>query len=220
MSTKPLALLPILALLTLPLFPPHVVAENQPGPHFEGDLDDDVDLDFNDVTLLMLFLNGTEEPTQQQFWRADIYPFTLNGSELCPQWDGQLTNWDYFTLEDIASQNYDFAWLDDCPYDFDHDGYVDHRSPGGDDCDDTRDFVNPGETEECGAPTCSDNFDNDCDGVKDAADPDCQEWCSTAAEASTVGTGDSSTSEPMNSFAILLVPAVVVLIWKGVRHGR
>jgi len=203
-----------------PVYPANVAAENEPGPHDEGDLDGDVDVDMNDVDLLGLFLNGTLEPTKEQFWRADIYPYTLNGSELCPQWDGELTNWDYFTLEYIADRHYSFAWEEDCPYyDFDHDGYIDYRS-GGDDCDDWRDFVNPGQIEECGGPTCSDNFDNDCDGVKDAADPDCKQWCSTAAAASTIGTNDSVSSKPINILAMFLAPGAAVLLWKGRRRKR
>ena len=138
---------------------------------------------------------------------------------MCPQWDGELTNWDYFTLEYIADRHYSFAWEEDCPYDFDHDGYIDHRS-GADDCDDWRDFVNPAQIEECGQPTCWDNFDNDCDGLRDAADPDCQEWCGTAAEASTIGTANSSSSRPMNILAILLAPAAAVLIWKALSQKR
>jgi len=219
MGTKLLGLFSIiLALLTLPLPPTYVVAENEPGPHMEGDLDGDLDVDMSDVSLLGTFLNGTNEPEQWQFWRADIYPYTLNGSVLCPEWDGELTNWDYFTLEYIADRHYSFGWEEDCPhYDFDHDGYIDYRS-GGDDCDDWRDFINPGQIEECGAPTCSNNFDDDCDGVKDAADPDCRAWCPTAAEVSTVGAASSSGSKSMNILAILLVPAAAVVIWKGPRR--
>ena len=210
----------IMALLTISLFPAYVLAENEPGPMGQGDLDGDLDVDMNDVDLLGLFLNGTLEPEQWQFWCADIYPYTLNGSDLCPQGDGELTEWDYETLFYIAAQEYNFAWRQNCPYDFDRDGYVDHRYPGGDDCDDTRDFVNPGQIEECGGPTCSDNFDNDCDGLTDAADPDCQEWCATAAEASTIGTAGSSSSKPINLLAILLVPIAVVVIRKGMRSTR
>jgi len=207
----------LLALILLPVSPAYVVAENLPGPHMEGDLDGDVDVDMNDVALLDLFVGGQQEPEQWQFWRADIYPFVLNGADLCPQWDGVLTWDDVDALFYIAAREYNFAWEEDCLYDFDHDGYIDHRS-GGDDCDDSRDFVNPGHIEECGGPTCSDNFDNDCDGLRDAADPDCREWCPTAAEASTMGTANSSSSKPMNFFAISLLPAAAVVIWKGLRR--
>jgi len=220
MSTKLLGLFAILSLLTLPLCPAYVVAENEMGPMGQGDLDGDLDVDMNDVGLLDLFVWGPEEPEQWQFWRADIHPFVLNGTDLCPQGDGDLTEDDYWALFYIAVQEYDFAWRQNCPYDFDRDGYVDHVYPGGDDCDDTREFVNPAQIEECGQPTCWDNFDNDCDGLRDAADSDCTEWCATAAEASTIGTAGSSRSTLMNILAILLAPAAAVLIWKGLRQRR
>ena len=53
-----------------------------------------------------------------------------------------------------------------CP-DADEDGYPD-ESCGGDDCDDTDASVNPGAHESCG-----DLADNDCDGLIDGDDPDC-----------------------------------------------
>lgn len=208
---KPRLLLFIL-LAGLVVLPAYVVAENEPGPADQGDLDDDVDVDMTDWGLLGLFVNGTEEPEQWQFWRGDIHPFVLNGTDLCPQGDGELTEYDYDALFYIAAREYNFAWLEDCPYDYDHDGYVEYRSPGGDDCDDTRDFVNPGQIEECGGPTCSDNFDNDCDGVKDAADPDCQEWCAMAAQSST--TGSMQISRNLNLFFVALLPLVLVVIWR------
>jgi len=44
------------------------------------------------------------------------------------------------------------------------------------DCDDTDPQVNPGIQEQFpGDPVCSDEKDNDCDGLVDAQDPDCQE---------------------------------------------
>jgi len=202
------------------ILPTYAVAINNPGPHDEGDLDGDVDVDMNDVSLLGTFLNGTNEPEQWQFWRADIHPFVLNGTDLCPQHDGVLTEDDYWALFYIAAREYSFAWEENCPYyDFDHDGYIDYRS-GGDDCDDSRDFVNPGQIEECGAPTCSDNFDNDCDGVKDAADPDCQEWCAAAAQATTVATKNDISPYPLNSFVILFVPLAAILLLKRLRQSR
>ena len=68
----------------------------------------------------------------------------------------------------------------DCPacIDLDGDGYGDPASSGCVfpqwDCDDTDPYVNPGAQE--GPQTssyCSDGIDNDCDGLADAADPDC-----------------------------------------------
>lgn len=176
--------------------------------------------DMNDVALLDQFLGGQKEPTQEEFWRADIHPFVLNGRALCPRWDGVLTWDDWEALFSIAIRGYDFAWEDECPYyDFDHDGYIDHRS-GGDDCDDFRDFVNPAHIEECGQPTCWDNFDNDCDGLRDTEDPDCREWCPAAAQASTIGAANSSRSKSTNILAILLVPVAAVVVWRSLRGKR
>ena len=65
----------------------------------------------------------------------------------------------------------------DC-IDLDGDGYGDPASaecvfPQWD-CDDTDPFVNPGAQEgPQTSPYCSDGIDNDCDGLADAADPDC-----------------------------------------------
>jgi len=89
---KPRILLFILlaSLLTIHSLTLQAVAENDIGPHDEGDLDGDVDVDMSDVDLLGLFVGGHEEPEQWQFWRGDIYPYTLNGSDLCPQGDGVL----------------------------------------------------------------------------------------------------------------------------------
>jgi hypothetical protein len=124
-----------------------------------------------------------------------------------------LTWDDWEALFYVAAQEYDFEYdFSQCPYDYDHDGYVEYRNPGGDDCDDFRDFINPGQIEECGAPTCSNNFDDDCDGVKDAADPDCTEWCPTAAEASTIGSTQNSRN--LNLFFVALLPFAFVIIWR------
>ena len=52
--------------------------------------------------------------------------------------------------------------------DLDGDGHRD-AACGGDDCDDRDVFIHPGRLE-----SCEDALDNDCDGLTDAADPDCQ----------------------------------------------
>ena len=64
--------------------------------------------------------------------------------------------------------------------DNDEDGYGDPASAACTspelDCDDTNANVNPGETEgPVGDATCSDGLDNDCNGLTDADDPNCQE---------------------------------------------
>ncbi len=44
----------------------------------------------------------------------------------------------------------------------------------GYDCNDTNNNVNPGNAERIVSNNCNDNLDNDCDGLKDGFDPDCQ----------------------------------------------
>jgi hypothetical protein len=53
------------------------------------------------------------------------------------------------------------------PTDADSDGY-NSPSCGGNDCNDSDPSINPGAIE-----VCDDGVDNDCDGLTDAADPDC-----------------------------------------------
>ena len=60
-----------------------------------------------------------------------------------------------------------------------HDEDGDGHTPaecGGDDCDDTRIYVNPGIIEiGIGSPACTDGVDNDCDGLIDTEDNECNE---------------------------------------------
>lgn len=81
--------------------------------------------------------------------------------------------------------------LDPCR-DFDGDGYValtDVECPGKlpGDCDDTRDWVNPGAKERC-----ANGLDDDCNRKADRNDPACrqtcdsgQRWCNTSADCGT-----------------------------------
>jgi hypothetical protein len=58
--------------------------------------------------------------------------------------------------------------------DADSDGYYEAACPNGDDCADDDPAVNPGATEDQSTPsTCTDNIDNDCDGLTDGADQAC-----------------------------------------------
>ena len=61
--------------------------------------------------------------------------------------------------------------------DLDEDGYAAVWC-GGNDCDDTNADVNPGADESPhGSAACNDGVDNDCDGLVDDADPDCDIVC-------------------------------------------
>lgn len=58
--------------------------------------------------------------------------------------------------------------------DADQDTFIDAMCVGGTDCDDSLASVNPNGMERGYATAvCSDGLDNDCDGKRDAADPDC-----------------------------------------------
>jgi slime mold repeat-containing protein len=60
--------------------------------------------------------------------------------------------------------------------DTDGDTYLDINCPGGNDCDDSRGFINPGEIEgPYGDPVCGDTWDNDCDTFPDMADSGCMQ---------------------------------------------
>jgi len=71
----------------------------------------------------------------------------------------------------------------DCPQvpcsDYDEDGYGTPASPECEfpeaDCDDTNYYANPGLTEDYAeGESCNDEADNDCDGLIDGRDPDCE----------------------------------------------
>jgi hypothetical protein len=61
--------------------------------------------------------------------------------------------------------------------DSDQDGYYAYdevNCPEGDDCDDSDPEVNPGISEDPDGENCNDGKDNDCDGLIDMEDPDCE----------------------------------------------
>ena len=104
--------------------------------------------------------------------------------------------------------------------DRDGDGY---GTPGGpactytaSDCDDARAGVHPGAREVCGAVTCDDGLDNDCDGDPDGEDPDCRQWCPQVASSSTTGTLNSPVDAKQAGLLALLLPFLVVAVWKRV----
>ncbi len=104
--------------------------------------------------------------------------------------------------------------------DSDNDGYgtspvspsCDHSEP---DCDDTNPAVHPGAVEECGAATCSDGLDNDCNGLADSEDPACKQWCAKQAQGATVGAiGIAGHHTIPGALALLTFPVIAILMWK------
>jgi len=86
--------------------------------------------------------------------------------------------------------------------DEDGDSYVSDTC-GGDDCDDTNEYVHPGATE--GPPgdgVCSDALDNDCDGDKDGYDSDCVEFLPpqsvNATDVNLDASGDAMDNNNLN----------------------
>lgn len=151
-------------------------AQVAPGPHGEGDLDYNGIIQPIDELILINYLNGVGEFTPDQFLRADNAPSQSVEGEICPEGDGIIQPADVLVIHNILIGGDVFSPLNDCPYDFDMDGYIDALSPDGDDCDDVDTAVNPGANEgPYGDPTCGDGIDNDCDGIVDT-DPECVGW--------------------------------------------
>jgi hypothetical protein len=114
--------------------------------------------------------------------------------------------------------------------DDDADGYVEctgwsGSTPGvvgGDDCNDGNPNIYTGNSNtncDCLPPiaqgtteVCDDGQDNDCDGLADAADPECTTTCAgTAADASVQPAPASPEGNILNLLAFLLIPVVAAL---------
>jgi len=102
--------------------------------------------------------------------------------------------------------------------DADGDGFGDPASPACSgakwDCDDGDPYLSPGLAE-----ICDNGVDDDCDGLVDAADPDCATPPPAWGAASTVqasravaaGPGTDSTSGPVNAGCLVLLPLTLLL---------
>ena len=96
----------LLILLTLLVSPLRVLAyPGDPGVHGEGDLDYNDWVDVMDEDFLIMFINGSMQPTQDQFFRADVYPYVISGGEhgICPQGDGVLDGADLEPIDKVMS---------------------------------------------------------------------------------------------------------------------
>ena len=139
-----------------------------------------------------------------------VNPGAGEGPYGAPTCSDTLDN-DCDTLADAAD--------DDCLCnDDDGDGYGDPGSPycahPERDCDDLDPLVHPGVLEQCGGPTCSDGLDNDCDGLADAADDDCTEWCPSSTVQGGGGTGEGA------GLLLLFMPLGIALALRAARALR
>jgi hypothetical protein len=98
--------------------------------------------------------------------------------------------------------------------------YVDGGGCGPADCNDADPDINPGVGEgPPGDPSCSDGKDNNCNGVKDAADPGCSNdpggWGGAAiADAAGMDRESQRRSDRVNLFLLLLVPLSAIFVWR------
>lgn len=138
--------------------------------------------------------------------------------------------WDAFTTRtdqefDVGTVDMGYHYPRFC-LDQDEDGYsIQGGACGQVDCDDFNPDVNPGAAEgPRGDASCGDGLDNDCDGLADLQDPDCKSdggYSAVAnAEAATYGEQTLSVSGLCNAWALLLLPAGVVIVWTTVRRER
>jgi len=69
-------------------------------------------------------------------------------------------------------------------YDMDKDDFVSSKAPGGKDCDDYDDKINPNAVE-----ICNDLKDNNCDGLIDCNETSCENFCKSSEQTNTTKTG-------------------------------
>ena len=105
---------------------------------------------------------------QDLVWQITLHGWTLrDATDTLMQHAGASLETIHFfdTLDTLL-------WIDDVELACDHDGDgYDSTVCSGDDCDDTNAQVNPGIPES--GPLCSNETDDDCDGLIDSGDPDC-----------------------------------------------
>jgi hypothetical protein len=102
-------------------------------------------------------------------------------------------------------------------WDDDIDGYLSDAC-GGEDCDDNNAAVNPGVPENCLDLL---NVDEDCDGLANSADADCNVGTCTGATASTLGASPAYGASDLGKHLVyLLLPVGAVIglrIWRRKR---
>jgi len=102
----------------------------------------------------------------------------------------------------------------------------DPSSACGGDCDDSNELVHPGAIEgPMGSPTCSDGWDNDCDGGVDASfpdwDTDCVTWAFGGTQAvASISAAEASSTNVVNYLTLLLLPVGAVIFLRIVRRKR
>ena len=90
------------------------------------------------------------------------------------------------------------------------------------DCNDNDEKVHPGAVERpFGNPICSDNKDNDCDGMMDGDDEGCQRGgCGgvPVAEASVLGASSARVPAFFSQLAVFIIPAIFITLLKTLRR--